>query len=88
VAGVVVALCRQSHLVSHVEVGSAASRASTAEAARDFLIGESLLGKRQTGREVASEEAECFSDHYASTDHRKHLTKTELARALMSFEEV
>ena len=33
---------------------------------------------------LASEQAECLSDHYASADYRKHLVKTEVARALTS----
>jgi aerobic carbon-monoxide dehydrogenase medium subunit len=91
VVGVAVALCRQSDLVSQVEIGitGAASRAFTAKAAKDFLIGKSLsLENVEQAGELASEETECLSDDYASADYRKHLIKTELARALMSFEEV
>jgi aerobic carbon-monoxide dehydrogenase medium subunit len=91
VVGVAVALSRQSGLVSHAEIGitGAASRAFTAEAARDFLIGKSLSVETiKQAALLASEEAECLSDRYASADYRKHLIKTELARALVSFEEV
>jgi len=33
---------------------------------------------------LASEQAECLPDGYASADYRKHLVKTEIARALTS----
>jgi carbon-monoxide dehydrogenase medium subunit len=33
---------------------------------------------------LASEQAECLSDGYASADYRKHLVKTEVTRALAS----
>jgi carbon-monoxide dehydrogenase medium subunit len=33
---------------------------------------------------LASESVECLSDHYASAEYRKHLVKTEIARALLA----
>jgi carbon-monoxide dehydrogenase medium subunit len=33
---------------------------------------------------LASEQAQCLSDGYASADYRKHLVKTEVTRALAS----
>jgi carbon-monoxide dehydrogenase medium subunit len=33
---------------------------------------------------LASEQAECLSDGYASADYRKHLLRTEIIRALTS----
>ena len=37
---------------------------------------------------LASEQAECLSDDYASADYRKHLVKTEVERALASLSTV
>ena len=34
---------------------------------------------------LASEQADCMSDHYASPEYRKHLVRTEVVRALSSF---
>jgi len=49
-----------------------------------------LTGKPLSSQDIAraaalaSEQAECLSDGYASADYRKHLVKTEVARALTS----
>lgn len=87
VVGVAVAICLKNGVVSHATIGvtGAAGHAFAAEPATEFLIGKALT--RETIEEaarLASEQAECLSDHYASAEYRKHLVKTEAARALAS----
>ncbi|MES2599524.1 MAG: xanthine dehydrogenase family protein subunit M [Pseudomonadota bacterium] len=87
VVGVAVAICLKNGVVSHATIGvtGAAGHAFAAEPATEFLIEKALT--RETIEEaarLASEQAECLSDHYASAEYRKHLVKTEAARALAS----
>jgi carbon-monoxide dehydrogenase medium subunit len=87
VVGVAVVLCLQDSVVSEATIGitGATGRAFTADAASRYLIGKSLshhdIAKAAL---LASEQAECLSDHYASADYRQHLVKTEVIRALTS----
>ena len=68
-----------------IAVTGASARAFAADAAIDFLVGKKLSGDTiETTARLASEHADCLSDHYASADYRKHLVKTEVARALAS----
>lgn len=87
VVGVAVGASLENGVVSNIAIGvtGAASHAFAADAATDYLIGKTL------GREtiekaalLASEQAPCLSDHYASAEYRQHLVKTEVARALIS----
>ena len=56
-----------------------------ADTATAHLIGKSLSVENvATAASLASEQAECLSDHYAPADYRKHLVKTEVSRALTS----
>lgn len=87
VVGAAVAMRLKDGVVSHASIGvtGAAGHAFAAEPATEFLIGKALT--RETIEEAArlvSEQAECLSDHYASAEYRKHLVKTEVARALAS----
>jgi carbon-monoxide dehydrogenase medium subunit len=91
VVGVAVALCLQDTIVSDATIGitGATGRAYAAEAASTHLIGKPLSGQTITSAALlASEQAECLSDHYASADYRKHLVKTEIIRALASLSTV
>ena len=38
----------------------------------------------RTSALLASEQAQCLADHYASADYRRHLVNTEVERALAS----
>jgi carbon-monoxide dehydrogenase medium subunit len=87
VVGVAVALCLQDDIVSEAVIGitGATGKAFAAEAAAAYLIGKSLSGKNiASAALLASDQAECLSDQYASADYRKHLVKTETIRALAS----
>jgi carbon-monoxide dehydrogenase medium subunit len=91
VVGVAVALCLQDGIVSEATIGitGATGRAFAAEAASTHLIGKPLSSQTITSAALlASEQAECLSDHYASADYRKHLVKTEIIRALASLSAV
>jgi carbon-monoxide dehydrogenase medium subunit len=91
VVGVAVALCLQDTIVSDATIGitGATGRAYAAEAASTHLIGKPLSSQTITSAALlASEQAECLSDHYASADYRKHLVKTEIIRALASLSTV
>jgi carbon-monoxide dehydrogenase medium subunit len=91
VVGVAVALCLQDSIVSEATIGitGATGRAFAAEAASTHLIGKPLSSQTITSAALlASEQAECLSDHYASADYRKHLVKTEIIRALASLSTV
>ena len=87
VVGVAVALCLQDGKVLQASIGitGATGRPFAADAATAHLIGNSL-SRQDIARaaSLAGEQAECLSDHYASADYRKHLVKTEVARALGS----
>jgi carbon-monoxide dehydrogenase medium subunit len=87
VVGVAVALCRHGDVVSEVTIGitGATGHAFRADAASVHLTGKPLSSQNITNAAaLASEQAECLSDGYASADYRKHLVKTEVARALTS----
>lgn len=87
VVGVAVAMRLKDGVVSHASIGvtGAAGHAFAAEPATEFLIGKALTRETiEEAAQLASEQAECLSDHYASAEYRKHLVKTEVARALAS----
>lgn len=87
VVGVAVGASMKDGVVSNVTIGitGAAGHAFAADAATDYLIGKSL-GRETIERaaRLASEQAPCLSDHYASAEYRQHLIRTEVARALAS----
>jgi carbon-monoxide dehydrogenase medium subunit len=88
VVGVAVALRLEGNSVAHAGIGitGAASHAFAADSATQFLLGKPLTGENiDEAARLASEQADCMSDHYASSDYRKHLVRTEIARALSSF---
>jgi carbon-monoxide dehydrogenase medium subunit len=89
VVGVAVALRLNDGIVSEAIIGitGATGRAFAADSASAHLIGKSLSSESiATAASLASEQAECLSDHYASADYRKHLVKTEVGRALASID--
>lgn len=88
VVGIAAAVRIENGFVTHAGVGvtGAAGHAFAADNAMQFLLGKSLT--RETIDEaarLASEQADCMSDHYASSEYRKHLVRTEVTRALSSF---
>jgi len=87
VVGVAVALRLEGKVVEEVAIAitGATGRAFAAEAPSAHLIGKPLSGENiARAASLASEQAECLSDHYASADYRRHLVKTEVSRALAS----
>lgn len=85
VVGVAVAVGLKDKLVSEAAIGitGATARAFAADAATEFLAGKILTTENtRQAASLASEGAECLSDHYASADYRKHLIKIEVTRAL------
>jgi carbon-monoxide dehydrogenase medium subunit len=87
VVGVAVALRLHDSVVAEASIGitGATGRAFAADAASAHLIGKPLtLENIASAAQLASEQAECLSDHYASADYRKHLVRTEVSRALAS----
>ncbi len=87
VVGVAVALRLQDGIVSETTIGitGATGRAFAADSASVHLIGKPLSSETiARAALLASEQAECLSDGYASADYRKHLVKTEVNRALAS----
>lgn len=87
VVGVALTTRLKDGVVSHASVGvtGAAGHAFAAEPATEFLIGKALTRENiEEAARLASEQAECLSDHYASAEYRKHLVKTEVGRALSS----
>jgi aerobic carbon-monoxide dehydrogenase medium subunit len=91
VVGVAVALCLQDGIVSEAVIGvtGATGRAFAAVTATAHLVGKSLSSENiESAASLASEPAECLSDHYASADYRRHLIKTEVTRALASLSDV
>lgn len=87
VVGVAIALRLNGGIVSDATIGvtGATGRAFAADDASAHLIGKPLSSESiTTAASLASEQAECLSDHYASADYRKHLVKTEVGRALAS----
>jgi carbon-monoxide dehydrogenase medium subunit len=87
VVGAAVALCLQDGMVSDATIGitGATGRAFAADSAGAHLIGKPLSSENiASAASLASEQAECLSDGYASADYRKHLVKTEVGRALAS----
>jgi carbon-monoxide dehydrogenase medium subunit len=88
VVGVAVALSLKGNSVAHAGIGitGATSHAFTPDSATQFLLGKSLTRENiDEAARLASEQADCMSDHYASSEYRKHLVRTEVARALSSF---
>jgi carbon-monoxide dehydrogenase medium subunit len=87
VVGVAVALSLHDGVVSEsaIAITGATGRAFAAEAAGTHLVGKPLsIDNAARAASLASEQAECLTDHYASADYRKHLVKTEVERALAS----
>jgi aerobic carbon-monoxide dehydrogenase medium subunit len=87
VVGVAVALSLQDDIVSEaaIAITGATGRAFAADSASARLIGKSLSSENIAAAALlASERAECLSDHYAPADYRKHLVRTEVGRALAS----
>ena len=87
VVGVAVALRLHGDMVAEATIGitGAAGRAFIADAASAHLIGKPLSRDDVAeAARLASTQAECLSDHYASADYRRHLLKTEVMRALAS----
>jgi carbon-monoxide dehydrogenase medium subunit len=87
VVGVAVALRLQDGIVSEatIAITGAAGRAFTADSANAHLVDKPLSTETiARAALLASEQAECLSDHYASADYRKHLVKTQVSRALAS----
>ena len=87
VVGVAVALCMHDGLVSEaaIAITGATGRAFAADSAGAQLTGKPLSSESiARAALLASEQADCLSDHYASADYRKHLVKTEVSRALAS----
>ncbi|CAN5400737.1 xanthine dehydrogenase family protein subunit M [soil metagenome] len=88
VVGVAASACLKDGLVSQASIGvtGAAGHAFAAEPATEFLIGKALTHETiKKAAALASEQAECLADHYASAEYRQHLIKTEVSRALASF---
>jgi len=87
VVGVAVALSLEDNVVSEaaIAITGATGRAFAADTASAGLIGKSLSSESiASAALLASEQAECLSDHYAPADYRKHLVRTEVGRALAS----
>ena len=87
VVGVAVALRLHNGVVSEAEIAitGATGRAFAAGSASKQLIGKPLSRENiAAAASLASQRAECLSDHYASADYRRHLVKTEVGRALAS----
>jgi carbon-monoxide dehydrogenase medium subunit len=87
VVGVAIALCLHNGTVSEaaIAITGATGHVFAAESAGAHLIGKPLSSESiASAASLASEQAECLSDHYASADYRKHLVKTEVGRALAS----
>jgi len=90
VVGVAVALSVNDNAVSEaaIAITGATGRAFAAESASAYLIGKPLSSEHiSQAALLASEQAECLSDQYASADYRKHLVKTEVGRALASLKD-
>jgi carbon-monoxide dehydrogenase medium subunit len=87
VVGVAVALRQQDGIVSEatIAITGATGRAFAADSASAHLVGKPLSTETIANAALlASEQAECLSDGYASADYRKHLVETEVSRALTS----
>jgi carbon-monoxide dehydrogenase medium subunit len=87
VVGVATCARLKNGIVAEISVGitGAANHAFAANTAADFLTGKPLSRVNiDEAALLASESVECLSDHYASAEYRKHLVKTEIARALLA----
>jgi aerobic carbon-monoxide dehydrogenase medium subunit len=87
VVGIAVAVGLEDGVVSEAVIGitGATARAFSADSASAFLVGKPLSNQNiEEVASIASEHAECLSDHYASADYRYYLLKIEVARALSS----
>ncbi len=88
VVGIAAALGITDNSVTHAGIGvtGATGHAFAAKSATQFLLGKSLTRENiDEAAKLASDQADCMSDHYASSEYRKHLVRTEVARALSSF---
>lgn len=91
VVGVAVGASIRDGIIANVAIGitGAAGHAFAAGGATEYLVGKTLGHETiQRAARLASEQASCLSDHYASAEYRQHLVKTEVARALASLVEV
>lgn len=87
VVGVAVGVSLENGVVLNAAIGvtGAAGHAFAADAATGYLIGKALRRETiETAARLASEQAPCLSDHYASAEYRQHLIRTEVTRALTS----
>jgi aerobic carbon-monoxide dehydrogenase medium subunit len=87
VVGVAACVRIKDGIVAEISVGvtGAASHAFAAKTAADFLTGKPLSRLNiDKAALLASESVECLADHYTSAEYRKHLVKTEIARALFA----
>ncbi len=74
-------------VVSEATIGitGATGRALRADSASAHLTDKPLSSQNiARAAALAGEQGECLSDGYASADYRRHLVKTEVARALTS----
>lgn len=87
VVGVAACVRLKDGIVAEITVGvtGAASHAFAANAVADFLTGKPLSRENiEKAALLVSESVECLSDRYATAKYRKHLVKTEIARALLA----
>jgi len=87
VVGVAVALSLRDTIVAEaaIAITGATGRAFAADTASTHLVGKPLSSENiASAALLASEQAECLSDHYAPAAYRKHLVRTEVGRALAS----
>jgi aerobic carbon-monoxide dehydrogenase medium subunit len=87
VVGVAACVRLKDGIVAEISIGvtGAASHGFAADVAVDFLTGKPLSRENiDKAALLVSENVECLSDHYASAEYRKHLVKTEIARALFA----
>lgn len=87
VVGVAIALLLHDGAVSQATIGitGATGHAFAATSASTHLTGKPLSSENIAhAAALASKQAECLTDGYASAEYRRHLVKTEVARALTS----
>jgi carbon-monoxide dehydrogenase medium subunit len=87
VVGVATGVRLNHGFIAEISIGvtGAAGRAFAADAAMDFLIGKTLSRENiEKAATLASENTDCLSDRYASSEYRANLIKTEIVRALTS----
>jgi len=89
VVGIAVALRLNEDVVAGatIAITGATGRAFAADAAGAHLTGKPLSAENIAAAALlASEQAECLSDHYATAAYRRHLVRTEVGRALTSID--